>query len=108
MQKNIILRSDIATLTRAFFASKDFVEMSNLDASSKYVTPSSKRKPKGLTRFQEKDTLFAKIQLAESIVGALQQNSLILSRFEAPILIFRWARVCINIRCQPVIRFRLF
>ncbi len=38
-----------------------FIEMQDLIPGNKYVYPSSKRKPDGLTRFEEGDTLFAKI-----------------------------------------------
>lgn len=38
-----------------------FVEMADLEASNKLVRPKRKRKPKGLTKFQNGDTLFAKI-----------------------------------------------
>ena len=38
-----------------------FVEMPDLEPGRKYVFPSRKRKPNGLTKFQNGDTLFAKI-----------------------------------------------
>jgi type I restriction enzyme, S subunit len=38
-----------------------FIEMSDLNPNRKYVTPSFKRNPTGLTKFEEGDTLFAKI-----------------------------------------------
>lgn len=38
-----------------------FIEMADLEASNKLVRPKRKRKPKGLTKFKNGDTLFAKI-----------------------------------------------
>lgn len=38
-----------------------FVEMKDLDEKSKFVSPSAKRKPSSGSRFQNKDTLFARI-----------------------------------------------
>lgn len=38
-----------------------FIEMKDLDAGKKFAVPSSRRKPTGGARFEEKDTLFARI-----------------------------------------------
>ncbi|MBU1342732.1 MAG: hypothetical protein KKE44_06180 [Proteobacteria bacterium] len=53
-----------------------FVEMPDLDPGQKYIYTSRKRKPNGLTKFQNGDTFFAKITpcLDTKINNLHQQN----------------------------------
>ena len=57
--------SDFLVINPSLSVDKDveysFVEMPDLNSDNKYVEPSRKRKSNGLTKFQNRDTLFAKI-----------------------------------------------
>ena len=58
LTKFLELNPKVATLNTQEYS---FVEMPDLEPGRKYVFPSRKRKPNGLTKFQNGDTLFAKI-----------------------------------------------